>query len=85
MRLSHDQMTSCKVVYVRSWSTDEVSLVLIVCRMNPNVAKFPQEVIDQNDVQGMHSSHDSGLYLHMLSIKYLYLLIIYANRSCNYC
>ncbi|PWA79332.1 hypothetical protein CTI12_AA206900 [Artemisia annua] len=29
-------------------------------RMNPNVAKFPQEVIDQYDVQGgVHSSSDS--------------------------
>ncbi|PWA72181.1 hypothetical protein CTI12_AA272830 [Artemisia annua] len=28
-------------------------------RMNPNAAKFPQEVIDQNDVQGMGSSRDS--------------------------
>ena len=74
MRLFHDQMTSCKVVYVRSWSSDDVSLVLIVCRMNPNVAKFPQEVIDQNDVQDMHSSSDSGWYLHMLSIKYLYFI-----------
>nr|GEU56025.1 zinc knuckle CX2CX4HX4C [Tanacetum cinerariifolium] len=28
-------------------------------RMNPNFARFPQEVIDQYDVQGMHSSRDS--------------------------
>ncbi|GJX33497.1 hypothetical protein Tco_0243352 [Tanacetum coccineum] len=28
-------------------------------RMNPNFARFPQEVMDQYDVQGMHSSRDS--------------------------